>query len=187
MYSSKSNPHARPVLYNNSIIDTGATRHITSNRSLLKHIVQMPKPIKIRTSCNHTLTCTHTGTARITCLQGATILLYNVLLSPEANTPNLFSVSRAQASNTNLEVVLTHTAARFHMGNTQLLNASKHKNLYLVPTVPFDHRQFDVVTGQDPGTPDIPVDTTKDFRTHYTPLTQSPYFHQIGIDVTNWN
>jgi len=170
MLASPSNPFSRPVLYRSWVIDTGATRHMTSSRQLLKHIKLLPRPIKIRTASNHQLICTHSGTARIPGLRGGTILLYDVLLSPDEGTPNLFSVSKAQSINTSLEINLTHSYATFTMGNTHILTAQKHKNLYMVPTSPFDHRQFDKETGREPGCPDFPLDTTSDLRTSYTPI-----------------
>eukprot|EP00798_Chlamydomonas_sp_ICE-L_P006940 gene6940-biopygen12399 len=81
MLASPSNPFSRTVLYRSWVIDTGATRHMTSNRQLLKHIKLLPRPIQIRTASNHQLICTHSGTARIPGLRGGTILLYDVLLS----------------------------------------------------------------------------------------------------------
>ena len=76
------------------IIDLGASRHITPDRSNLTSITPLATPVEIVFANGAPGTATEEGTATFTTQDGATITLTNVLLVPEVYACSLISIGQ---------------------------------------------------------------------------------------------
>jgi hypothetical protein len=125
------------------IIDTGATRHITNNKSIMKDIKRLDKPIELTVANSEKVLLTQVGKAQVNILNNTSgtskyvsnnnintsIKLNEVTYAPTFKT-NLMSV--AKIVDTGAEVLFTKHKAIISKHGKLILEVPRHGNLFVV-------------------------------------------------------
>jgi transposase InsO family protein len=119
------------ILFRLWVLDSGATHHLTNDRTLLFNISKLENPIRLTTANGSIVYINETGSVRFTADDsGKEITMHDVGYAPGL-AANLISVNRIIQGGATVQ--FTHKYARISKNNKIVLEVNKKENLYVIP------------------------------------------------------